>query len=91
VGDELEVDVPGHEHPDIEANIEELATAVMGPQKSEFAGGGRYSEDGLAFKVDQLLNQGIKVKLPWQLWTAIVGALGGLGVQLIATFGNIPD
>jgi hypothetical protein len=82
------VTVGSHDHPDLEANLEELATAVLGPRRSEFVGGGRYEENGLVHKVDQLLMNGLKVKFGWKIWTAIIAALGGLGVQLIQTLGD---
>lgn len=83
-----------HSHPELESNIEEVAAAVLGPRKSEFAGGGRYEDDGLVHKVEtivdtqqtilnQLQNGGIKIKFPWQVWAAIITALSGLAVQLI--------
>jgi hypothetical protein len=78
--------VPEHPHPELEEHIEELATAVMGPLKSEFAGGGRYTSEGLVHKVDQIITSGIRIRLPWQLGAAIITAVGGLTVQLIATF-----
>lgn len=82
--------MPEHDHPDLEDNLEELAAAVLGPQRSEFAGGGRYEDEGLVHKVDLLLERTERqtIKLPWQLWTAIIGALGALAVQLVATFGQ---
>lgn len=43
-----------HQHPDLDNNIEEVASAVLGPRKSEFAGGGRYDESGLVHKVEEL-------------------------------------
>jgi len=36
----------------------------------------------------QLGNGGIKVRLPWAVWVAIIGALGGLVIALVETFGS---
>lgn len=76
----------------VEENVEELAAAVVGPKVSEFRGGGRAEEEGLIAKVDELIrtlnNGGIKIRLPVAVWVAIIAALGGLLVQLIATLGS---
>jgi hypothetical protein len=93
--------VDPHEHPELDNNIEEVAAAVLGPRKSEFAGGGRYDEAGLIYKVAEtsevtteilrkLNNGGIKIKLPVSVWVAIIAALGGLGVQLIDSIWGMP-
>ena len=76
----------------VEKNVEELAIAVVGPKVSDFRGGGRAEEEGLIAKVDELIrtlnNGGIKIRLPIPVWVAIIAALGGLVVQLIATLGS---
>lgn len=90
-----------HTHYDLEAQLEELAAAVMGPKKSEFAGGGRHDNQGLVHKVEDLYrtteailnkmnNGGIRIQLPPSVWVAIITAVGGLLVQLVVTLGESP-
>lgn len=86
--------VDPHEHPELDNNIEEVAAAVLGPRKSEFAGGGRYEEDGLVYKAarnvettDEILrklnNGGLKIKIPVAIWVAIIGLVSAVIVAVI--------
>lgn len=65
---ELRQSFDNHSHPEMEANIEELATALLGPMRSQLAGNGRDEEQGLIWKV----NEGqLKLALPtWTKWAA---------------------
>lgn len=84
--------MPEHRHPDLEYNIEELAGALLGPPRSALAGGGREESEGLAYQVKdinrKLSNGGIRIKLPWGVWAAVIAAVSGIVIQLIATLGG---
>lgn len=73
--------IPDHNHLELETQVEELATAVMGPKQSTFAGGGRREEDGLVHKVEILVDKlsstgnGVRVSLPAGAWVAIIVAI----------------
>jgi hypothetical protein len=41
----------------LEDRFEELATVILGPRRTDFMGGGRVEEDGLAHKVDEVSAQ----------------------------------
>lgn len=69
-----------HSHPEMEANIEQLATALLGPMKSKLHGNGRDEEQGLVWKV----NEGhLKLTLPlWSKWAAFFLIVVNIGVGL---------
>lgn len=87
--------MPGHDHPELDDSIEELASAVLGPRKSEFAGGGRYEEEGLMHQVEEintrLSNGGLRVKLTPGQWgtlvvltAAVIASLLGIDLNVVA-------
>jgi hypothetical protein len=93
--------VDPHEHPELDNNIEEVAAAVLGPRKSEFAGGGRYDEAGLVYKVQEnsvvtteilrkLNNGGIKIKLPVAVWVALIGLVSAVVVAVVDAVWGMP-
>lgn len=67
---DLTAQFENHSHPDLEANVEELATALLGPMKSKLKGNGRDEEQGLVWKV----NEGrLRMELPtWTKWVAFL-------------------
>lgn len=93
--------VDPHEHPELDNNIEEVAAAVLGPRKSEFAGGGRYEEAGLVHKVAdnaittteilrKLNNGGIRIKVPIPIWVAIIGLVTAVVVAVVDAVWGMP-
>lgn len=83
----------------LEAEIEELAAALLGPKRSEFYGGGRDSRAGMAFQVQknferigklesQASNGGFRAKLSKAQATAIYVAGIGAAATVVAALVN---
>jgi hypothetical protein len=83
-----------HVHQNLEDNVNQIIDVLEGPLVKQPFGQPPTRNDGLVDAVNEIKealgNGGIKVKLPWPVWVAIIGALGGLAAQLIATFGDRP-
>ena len=72
----------------LHGEIEELAAAVLGPRQSEFAGGGRKEEEGLAWQWNHFTtNGGIPAKLDAKTWAGLIALIittvGSIAVNLI--------
>src|SRR3970282_412583 len=67
----------------IEAGLEDIATVIVGPKRSEFLGGGGGEKKAL-------IRQGkIQIRTPWRVWAAIITAIGAVVAANLAG-GNAP-
>lgn len=90
-----------HVHSQLETSVAQIIDILEGPEVAQPFGQPAIRNDGLVDSVAALHrgqddikrtlgNGGIKVRLPWAVWVAIIGALGGLVVALIETLGHQP-
>lgn len=79
------------EHVTMKDNLTEIADTLLGTPRSYLAGGGR-EEDGIEHTVranTELLSelkQGVRLKLPPAVWSALILALGGIVGALIGAW-----
>ena len=76
-----------HKHPE----IDELADAVVGPRRSPLAGGGRDVEKGVVSRLERMethLHNGVKWRVPWALWVALVAGFATVLAAVIESNGS---
>jgi len=83
-----------HKHPE----IEELADAVVGPSLTPLEGGGRDLDNGMVRRLERIediqtansdhLRNGIKLRVPWGLWIALVAGFATILAAVIESSGN---